>query len=187
MRGGYRPGGGRPKGSKDKQPRKRKEGAKPPKPKKRKPAPPPAQPESDLKERVKKLLEAGTSAKAKAFRDLAAKLQGGQALTSAEIKTMVMLERELSEVVKEEKTPDVPGDAHVADGEQLTPLEYLLKLMNDPNSDKEMRFRAAVEAAKYVHIRMDTTAGKKDEKAERARAASSGKFAPSAPPLKRVK
>ncbi|MFH2076367.1 MAG: hypothetical protein ABIJ57_13660 [Pseudomonadota bacterium] len=184
--GGYRPGAGRKKGQKDSKPRKRKDGAAPPKPKReRKPAPPPV---DDLKERVKKLLEAGTSVKAKAFRDLASKLQQGQALTSAEIKTMVMLERELTEAVKEEKPPGIPLDiATDAAMECMTPLDYMLHVMRDKSADKDRRDRMACEAAKYMHTRMDVGVGKKESKNERAKAAGSGKFAPAAPPLMRVK
>lgn len=32
-----------------------------------------------------------------------------------------------------------------------TPLDYLLRIMRDPDAGKEWRFEAAVKAAKYVH------------------------------------
>lgn len=63
----------------------------------------------------------------------------------------------------------------------LTPLEYMLKIMNDPNEPKDLRARMAVAAAPYLHERADTTAGKKtkkEEKQEAAEEASEGKFAP---------
>lgn len=67
----------------------------------------------------------------------------------------------------------------------LTPLEYMLKIMNDPNEPKDLRARMAVAAAPYLHERADTTAAKKtkkDEKEEAANEASEGKFAPASAP-----
>ncbi len=74
-----------------------------------------------------------------------------------------------------------------AAAEGLTPLAYMLKVMNDPEADKERRDRMAVSAAPYVHARKGEGKGKKDERDEKAKAAGSGRFAPSKPPLALVK
>ena len=38
---------------------------------------------------------------------------------------------------------------------ELTPLEYLMSLLADPNNDTELRYKAAVAAAPYVHPRLN--------------------------------
>ncbi len=82
-----------------------------------------------------------------------------------------------------QKPPEVPADiAAEAAAANLTPLEYMLKVMNDTEADKGRRDRMAVAAAPFVHARKGEGAGKKDEKADRAKAAGSGKFKPSEPP-----
>lgn len=63
----------------------------------------------------------------------------------------------------------------------LTPLEYMLKIMNNSKADKDRRDRMAIAAAPYVHGRVEK-GGKKKEKEQRAKAASSGRFAPAVPP-----
>lgn len=67
----------------------------------------------------------------------------------------------------------------------LTPLKFMLKVMNDPNEDKDRRDRMAIAAAPYCHARGGEK-GKKDEQKDRAGIASKGKFAPSRPPLRLV-
>lgn len=66
-----------------------------------------------------------------------------------------------------------------------TPLEFLLAVMNDQMADPALRVKAATTAAQYVHIRK-VDGGKKDDQADAAKKASSGKFAAAAPPLKLV-
>ena len=117
-RGGYRPGGGRPKGAKDTKPRKKRGGAKSAKPKTPKPP------------------------------------------------------------------PDVQDEAF---NSNLTPLDYMLKIMRDRCQPPDRRDRMAQLAAPYVHPRAGEGKGKKEEKADRAKAAGSGKFAPARPPLSVVK
>lgn len=68
-----------------------------------------------------------------------------------------------------------------------TPLEYMLRVMNDPNESEERRARMAQAAAPYVHKRQGEGMGKKEEAEELAKKALSGKFAPGRPPLKVVK
>ena len=86
------------------------------------------------------------------------------------------------------KKADLPDDIiKNAAVEKLTPLEYMLKVMNDPNEDKDMRARMAQAAAPYIHPKAGESKGKKDEKADRAKRAGGGKFAAGAPPLRVVK
>lgn len=65
--------------------------------------------------------------------------------------------------------------------ETLTPLQYMLKVMNDPAAPCDRRDKMAVAAAPYVHVKGEEP-GKKKTAEERAKAASRGKFAPSKPP-----
>jgi hypothetical protein len=78
------------------------------------------------------------------------------------------------------------ADINAAASENLTPLEYMLKIMRDPNEDADRRARMAIAAAPFCHSRKGEGSGKED-KAERAKQASSGKFAPSKPPIKLIK
>lgn len=66
-----------------------------------------------------------------------------------------------------------------------TPLEFLLAVMNDAMADPALRVKAATTAAQYMHIRK-VDGGKKDEQADKAKKAATGRFAASAPPLKLV-
>lgn len=190
-RGGYRIGGGRPKGSLDKKPRKRRfDAKKPEKPKRSKSKKQPIEqkpeirPETDLQDRIKKLLESGTNAKAKIFRDLVNKLATSQSLTSAETKTMVMLEKELMATV--EQTPDMPLD--ILDAiEQMTPLEYMLKIINDPKAEAERRDKLAIAAAPFMHDRKGEGGGKKQDKEDRAKTAGKGRFSPGQAPIRMIK
>lgn len=85
------------------------------------------------------------------------------------------------------KIPKIPQDIKdAAKAENLDPLAYMLKVMNDPNEDKDMRARMAVAAAPYVHPRKGDGAGKKQDRDDKAKQAGAGKFAPSAPPSLKV-
>ncbi len=66
-----------------------------------------------------------------------------------------------------------------------TPLEFLLSVMNDAGADPALRVKAATTAAQYMHIRKQD-GGKKDEQADKAKKAATGKFAAAAAPLKLV-
>lgn len=68
----------------------------------------------------------------------------------------------------------------------MTPLEYMLKVMNDPDEDRDIRARMAVAAAPYIHPRKGEGAGKKQAREDKAKGAAAGKFAPSAPPQLKV-
>lgn len=71
--------------------------------------------------------------------------------------------------------------------ENLDPLTYMLKVMNDPTVDAGRRDRMAVAAAPFVHGRKGEGQGKKEDRADKAKSASAGRFAASPPPLKVVK
>lgn len=71
--------------------------------------------------------------------------------------------------------------------ENLTPLEYMLKIMNNPIEEPERRDKMANWAAKYVHPVGSDKKGKKEEQEDRAKKASVGKFSVGNAPLKRVK
>ena len=160
--GGYRPGAGRPKGKKDSKPRKRKERKTPPK---------------GNKEKIRELLKAGAIAKAKLYQQFLQRVAGGEQLTLPEKKLMAKLEAELSaDVGEKEKAPETP---------QVTDMdspEFLRQVWNDPNVDMALRIRAA-----EVVLKGETEKkGKKEEKADRAKAAGAGRFAPAKGPLKLV-
>ncbi len=174
-RGGYRPGAGRKKGSKDKQPRK----VKPGKTTKAKAKAPKTQLDPE-KQKIKELLSFDLKAKAKFYNEFLARVSKGERLTIAEKKMMGQLATELSEGLTDD-------DKERASADNLTPLDYMLKVMNDPTADKERRDRMAIAAAPFLHPREGEGKGKKDEKAERAKKAGSGKFAPSRPPVRLVK
>ena len=64
----------------------------------------------------------------------------------------------------------------------LTPLEYMLKVMNDAESDPMRRDRMAMAAAPFVHMRpAESNPGKRRLQEEAAKEAVS-KFKPAAPP-----
>jgi len=71
--------------------------------------------------------------------------------------------------------------------ENLTPLDFMLKIMNDPKEPDSRRDRMAIAAAPFVHARKSEGKGKKEEKNEKAKAAGSGKFSPAKPPFKLIK
>jgi len=78
---------------------------------------------------------------------------------------------------------EIPGQAAA---EELEPLEYMLKVMNDPTEDKELRARMAIAAAPFVHARKGEGKGKKQDREDRAMAAGKGRFASRRPPQLKV-
>jgi phage terminase small subunit len=58
--------------------------------------------------------------------------------------------------------------------EDLTPLEYLLAVMNNPLAHPDRRDKAAIAAAPYCHARADVVTGKKKQAAERADKVAAG-------------
>ena len=105
----------------------------------------------------------------------------GKKPSESEKQQMMKLAAELT------KTYESGGENQGKPVEELLPLDFMLKLMNDPGEDKDMRARMAQAAAPYCHARKGEGQGKKDEKDDRAKKAASGKYAPAPAPLKLVK
>lgn len=78
---------------------------------------------------------------------------------------------------KKEKPPPPPP----AQTEERDPLKFLLDVMQGVVEANNLQVRAAVAAAQYIHVKK-ADGGKKEEKADAAKKASGGKFAPAAPP-----
>ena len=88
---------------------------------------------------------------------------------------------------KDAKKPEIPEDIQEeAAAENLDPLTYMLRVMNDPDAETDRRDRMAIAAAAFVHPRQGE-GSKKSDKENRARTAGSGKFSPGKPPLTRIK
>jgi hypothetical protein len=90
---------------------------------------------------------------------------------------------------KKTKKSKIPQDiVDEAKAVNLTPLAYMLKVMNDDKeTDKARRDRMAIAAAPFVHARKGEGAGKKEEKADKAASAGKGKFSTGRAPLAVVK
>lgn len=56
----------------------------------------------------------------------------------------------------------------------LTPLEYMLRVVNDVTADEQRRDRMAQAAAPYVHPKAGEPAGKKADRDAKARVAQHG-------------
>jgi len=64
----------------------------------------------------------------------------------------------------------------------MTPLEYMMKVMNDAETDKDRRDKMAIAAAPYVHAKQaDAAGGKKDQRQKGAESVA-GKFSARQPP-----
>jgi hypothetical protein len=87
---------------------------------------------------------------------------------------------------KQEKQQPKPAPKDQVIDEGMSPLDYMLKVMRDPSEDPGRRDRMAVAAAPYLH-RKTGEQGAKSKSKEQAEKASTGKFAPTPAPLKRVK
>lgn len=95
---------------------------------------------------------------------------------------------ELKQILGVTPTQPILPDASDAEIEftNYTPLEYALKVMNDPREAKERRDRLAVAAMPYVHAKIGE-GGKREKAAEKAEKLSTGKFAAAPAPLRAVK
>ena len=69
----------------------------------------------------------------------------------------------------------------------LTPLEFMLRIMRDESEDPKIRAQMAYYAAPYVHPKADKLAGKKEALEEKAKAAGKGRFAACPAPFKVLK
>ena len=159
--GGWRPGGGRPKGSKDKKPRKVRKSKEP-----------------TEQDKIRQMIEIGKKARDKTYQEFLIRVRnqdGNQhPLTTSEKRLMVKIGAE----IKAEEKPEAPK---LPEAGTLDADEYLRQVWNDPSIDHSLRIRAAEIIAKGPEKK-----GKKDEKADRAKAAGSGKFKASAPPVLKV-
>lgn len=63
----------------------------------------------------------------------------------------------------------------------ITPLDYMLRVLNDPKSPRALKEKMAALAAPYVHPRVGKS-GKKQDRQSAAKEAAKGKFAPMAGP-----
>ena len=78
-------------------------------------------------------------------------------------------------VVRDEKDAEKPRQSLGG----LTPLEYMLSVMNSESVDDARRDKMAIAAAPYVHGKAAEAApGKKEQKQEAAEKVAAGKFAP---------
>lgn len=163
MRGGYRPGTGRPKGAKDKKPRKV-DG-------KEKKTPKPSE-----REQIKQILALGHKAKAKMYQEFLLRISKNEKLSIAEKRLMDKIGSELESEMKETEKPDL-------DKKDIDASEFLRGVWNDEHIEISLRIRAA-----EIVFRGDgEKKGKKDEKADKAKNAGAGKFAAGCPPLALVK
>ena len=173
-RGGYRPGSGRPKGIKETKPRKREKSKAPVENKQVTPK------ESEETKQIKAMLSFETKAKATLYNNFLTKIKGGGKLTLADKKLMDAVAVDLLAEISEE-------DVKSAEAESLDPLDYMLKVMNDPKAAEDRRDRMAIASAPFVHSRKGEGQGKKEDRDEKAKQAGAGKFQSGRPPLKVVK
>jgi len=68
--------------------------------------------------------------------------------------------------------------------EEMTPLEYLTSVMNDPETPQKDRIRAAIAAARYSHKLGDRNA--KEEKTTKVKRAVKDLYSPSEMPERKV-
>ncbi|MFH1757705.1 MAG: hypothetical protein ABH969_06635 [Pseudomonadota bacterium] len=176
MRGGYRPNSGPKKGAKYR-PRKPKPGQEVKVKTPRKPKKPPEPTEQD---RIRQMLAMGTKVSARLYQEFLQRVGRGEKLTLAEKKMMEKLGEELAAEIGEKAPAAV-------DGKIETPLEFMLRIMNDPNEPEEFRARMATSAAPFCHARVGEGVGKKEDKITRAKSAGEGKFKAGRAPLALVK
>ena len=172
-RGGYRPGAGRKPGIKETKPRKRKKSKAPEDSKQ-------VTPESEETKQIKAMLSFETKAKATLYNNFLTKIKAGGKLTLADKKLMDAVAVDLLAEISEE-------DVKSAKAENLDPLKYMLKVMNDPKAAEDRRDRMAIASAPFVHSRKGEGQGKKEDRDEKAKQAGAGKFQSGRPPLKVVK
>jgi len=172
-RGGYRPGAGRKPGIKETKPRKR---GKPKAPVENKQV----TRESEETKQIKAMLSFETKAKATLYNNFLTKIKAGGKLTLADKKLMDAVAVDLLAEISEE-------DVKSAEAESLDPLDYMLKVMNDPKAAEDRRDRMAIASAPFVHSRKGEGQGKKEDRDEKAKQAGAGKFQSGRPPLKVVK
>lgn len=113
---------------------------------------------------------------------------GGYRPNSGPVKGTKYKKKGTAEEPKARKKKGIPEDIIAeAAAENMTPLDYMLKVMMDDKADPLRRDRMAVSAAPYMHPRKGEGEGKKEGKEERAIEASKGKFKAGRAPLALVK
>jgi hypothetical protein len=77
---------------------------------------------------------------------------------------------------KRKKEPTVPADIKAAaKASGMSPLDYMLKVMRNPEADQERRDRMAIAAAPFCHARAaDGRQGKKEAEEKAAQTAGKG-------------
>lgn len=103
---------------------------------------------------------------------------------------MVVIPAEVpaQESIVSQSTSLEPTDIEkAADALNLTPLEYLLSVMNNPKEDQNIRIRVAGMVAPFIHPKPGERTGKKEEKEEKAKTAFTGKFKAGRSPISLVK
>jgi hypothetical protein len=73
------------------------------------------------------------------------------------------------EVIDTKNLPPLPDDP-------ILPLDYMLRVLNDPKAHVDRRDRMAALAAPFCHVRAGEKGGKKLERANAAKEAATGRF-----------
>jgi len=165
-RGGYRPGTGRPKGAKDKKPRKGSN--------KEKKAPKPSE-----RDQIKQILALGHKAKARMYQEFLLRISKNEKLSIAEKRLMDKIGAELESEIKEAEKPDLDN----LDKKDIDASDFLRGVWNDQNVEISLRIRAA----EIVFRNDGEKKSKKGEQADKAKSAGAGKFAAGRPPIALVK
>jgi phage terminase small subunit len=110
---------------------------------------------------------------------------GGRPKGSKTLKSAIAGSAAVAPVVAPPAFGDATAKAATEAG--ITPVQYMLSIVNDSNADPALRARMAIAAAPFVHQRT-SEGGKKEAKAEAAKVASTGRFAAApAPKLRAIK
>lgn len=78
--------------------------------------------------------------------------------------------------------PPPPPPPPPTDLSNLTPLDFLLEVMRDPEEERGRRMQAATLAAPYCHPKKGEASAKKDAETARKEAAKTGRFGRRQPP-----
>lgn len=138
--GGYRPGAGRKKGSKDSKPRK-------------------GTPQKEEAEKIKAMLAMGIKAKARFYQEYLIRVSKGESLSLSEKRLMDQIGVELAAETVEGK-PDT-GRTDLEAG------EFLRRVWNDPGVEISLRIRAAEIAFRVISEKLGKK-DEKAEKARQA-------------------
>ncbi len=185
MKGGYRPGSGRPYGAKDSKPRKmttaalKKTEMESARIKDEQWAAQVEAEQNEQAEQIKQLLTIGQKARLKFYQEFliraANKDKKQKPLSVIEMRMMEKIGEELAEATKKEKEEITTNNLEAG--------EYLYQVWNDPNIDLNLRIRAAEIVFRVVGEKK----GKKGEAGEKAKSAGAGKFKMGRSPLAVVK